>query len=287
MFYRSWLYLFLAFWSLSVFACVVPQRVVTGTVGLDELTLRLLKMAAREKSLVGVSYLADNPNYSVSPERFRSIPFRVGSEVESLFAAKPDLAILSSYNRAQFFKQIRAAGIPALQTGSVSSMEDLHKLILQIGKGLCLSRQAGLLWQEVENRVARLKVKVKSRYPKSLRFLLLQPNQVIQGKNTLANDILSEVGLTDAARDLRVTGWAKLQSESLAMLRPEVVVTSGSLSETKKMRALLSGSVYAKKWPALGQNRIFAVSPALFSCSSDYIIEFAEQVLAFLGVLSD
>lgn len=270
--------------SFSAFSCTVPQRVVTGTVGLDELTLRLLKAASREGALVGVSYLADDPRYSVSPQSFKSVPFRVGSDLESLFITKPDLAILSSYNRVQFIKQVHAARIPLIQTDSVLNMKDLKKLIRQLGNRLCLSGQADTFWKEVETQVVRLKNQVKSKYPKRLSILLLQPNLVIQAKNTLANDLFREIGFVDAANSLNISGWAKVQSESLAVINPDVVVTSGYLPEAKKMRTLLLGSVYAKKWPALKKDRVFAVSPALFSSSSHDVLKFAQQVLASLEV---
>ncbi|MDD9950589.1 MAG: ABC transporter substrate-binding protein [Zetaproteobacteria bacterium] len=257
-------------------SCVSPRRVITGTVSLDELTLALLQHAGKPELLVGVSYLADHDHHSWRPQAFVRVPHRVGAAIESVLAARADLALLSTYNRVQFYHQVAAAGTRILKTGSITRIVDLERVVLELSQRLCLPRTGQQVWQQFEQRLRHLQQRVR----RPAAVLLMSLDGTVQGKGTLADDVLRVLGLTNVAAESGAVGWAKLQRESLAALRPELWVYPTTGEEVSPVRRNLRAVPYARHWPVQSQPQNFvAVPAALYSSASHHVLDLAEYLV--------
>src|SRR4051812_26256730 len=84
----------------SVDVAAAPVRIASCSLASDETLLALLGPGTPR--LVAVSSLATDRRYSnIAGEIPKSLTGRCGTELESLLALKPDLAVLASYNRPE------------------------------------------------------------------------------------------------------------------------------------------------------------------------------------------
>ncbi len=131
------LYSLSAFLALGVLRAQVPStpyRVVSQTVGTDELLLALAEPA----QVVALSELGWNPNYSAVVAEAAAFPrIPPGGDAESILRHRPTLVLCADYSRTELVTQLKRAGVPVLIFDRYATLDDafanLRRLARELG----------------------------------------------------------------------------------------------------------------------------------------------------------
>ncbi|WP_176736969.1 ABC transporter substrate-binding protein [Oligoflexus tunisiensis] len=233
---------FLLILGLLLMTCrswaAAPQRIVSASVGTDEILFEILSRRHELHRLVAVSIFSENKNYSHLEKIPASIKGRVGDSLEALVALKPDLAILASYNRQEIQHQLKRAGVQVITQENFRSLADIQDNIHMIGRVTGTVKEAEALVQEMQKTLAA--ARTRSACPKGdPTFLQYSGYDTVPGADTIIHDAAAHAGFINLAARLKLSGWAQLSQEVLATLDPDFVVTAGDPAQKKDIQSQL------------------------------------------------
>lgn len=274
---RTWILVLLFCLQTRLFAAEKPpQRIASGTVGTDEILVDLLTKKGEMSRLIAVSMFSDDPKYSFLYPVPPSIKGRVGSSLEALLALKPDLAILSSYNKEELPAQLRAAGVKVIVQGNFRSVEDIENNIRRIGTLIGAEAEAAQLVAFME---ARIQAAVRGQ--KNCRPTLLQysSNDVLPGVDTIFNNAAERAGFKNVTANMKLKGWAQISQEVLVQMNPDfVVVSKADAADEARFRKMLLGVPGWGKIKAVKEGRFIFVPDRLLYTVSQHIVELVEHL---------
>lgn len=253
-----------------------PQRIASGTVGTDEIIVELLTKKGEMSRLIAVSMFSDNPKYSFLPPVPPSIKGRVGNSLEALLALKPDLAILSSYNKEELPAQLRAAGVKVVVQGNFRSVDDIEGNIRMIGNLIGAAPEA-------EHMIAGMEDKMKAAvqgHGKCIPTLLqYSSNDVLPGSDTIFNNAAQRAGFTNITAAKNLKGWAQISQEVLVQMNPDFIVVSKADAPDEKLfkKNMLSAPGW-NKIKAVKEGRFIFVPDRLLYTVSYHIAELIEHL---------
>lgn len=251
-----------------------PQRVVSTSLASDEILVALLSQNERGR-IAALSSLAGDPKYSfIAKSDANGVP-RFSQNLESLYKLKPDLIILSAFNKPAIKVWAQKQNVDYLELKTFSRVAHIKKHIRQIGTKLKKSEAAKKLIQSMENEIDDLKVDRKSKKP---RILSLDSSMLSMGKNTLFHDMVSLAGGQNLAADMGIKEWQKVSREALATSRPDIIVVSGTAKDQSgALRWLSQSPLKNLKNPSI-EKRICFVPSALLSSTSHHISKTIAQI---------
>ena len=118
--------------ALAALSAGPPRRVVSQTVGTDDLLLAL----AAPGQIAALSHLARDERYSPSFGRARNVPCLTNGEAEDVLRHKPDLVLAASYTQPEVLKLLRQAKVAVLVFERFETLEDLYANTRRLGKAL-------------------------------------------------------------------------------------------------------------------------------------------------------
>jgi len=250
-----------------------PQRIVSCTVASDEILLQLLNKPEEKKHILAVSTLADDLHFSSIHEEARSIPHRVGANIEQVLALKPDLVIAATYNQPEFVSALRKLKIKVHVMEGFESIKDLKRHVTDLGMLTGSEKEAQSLLDTMDKRIVEFKKNNKVKE----KILLILSDRTLLGKNTLLDDIFSLVGYKNLAKEMGVVGWQKISEEKLLQISPDWILTSAEEKERKEVVFTLSQSPALKKMIA-DKKRVVLLPPALFGAFSPKVLDVLNVV---------
>ncbi|MFK7871685.1 MAG: ABC transporter substrate-binding protein [Oligoflexales bacterium] len=260
-------FLSLIFTFSFAYHCSAGVRVGSLSLASDEIVYELLKRAKRVQDIVAVSSLALDHRYSHIAEDALAMKRVIGSSPEELWMIDADLWIGASYNRSVLFDVVRKKKQRLVVLKDFSRLEDIRKHIYMIGEHLGVPKHAKKLVREFDQKLS-LEVPLKN----SLKVILWSANGVVAGKQTLWDDLVSRLGGNNVVQH---QGWKKISVETLAVLRPDVVITT----ESPHLVATTPG------WnliPAVQNKKVVQVQGRSLSSVSHHIVKaFDELRLVF------
>jgi iron complex transport system substrate-binding protein len=136
-----------------------PQRVVSQTVGTDDLLMAL----AAPGQIAALSSLSRDPRYSpFAHEAARHPALRTG-ETEDILRFRPDLVLAASFTAAETVALLRRAGVQVLVLDRFDSLEDLYANARRVGQALGRAAQAEERIRAWQGRVAALAARLQDR----------------------------------------------------------------------------------------------------------------------------
>jgi iron complex transport system substrate-binding protein len=257
-----------------------PQRIASGSLASDEVLIEILRQRGEMSRLVAVSLFADDPRYSnVADEVPKTLKGRVGGELESLLALRPDLAILASYNKPEILARLEDAKVPVLRLTEFRSLGDIEANITAIGKATATENDAEKVraaFHSERQRLRALGSKLKRR-PKVLDFA---EDGVVSGSGTLFDALVREAGGTNLAADQGLKDWPKLSTEALAILRPDVIVTTGDPARQAEYLATMRRLPGWKEMPAVKAGKILVIPGRELSAVSPHVLKALRKLQA-------
>lgn len=248
----------------------VPQRVVSQTVGTDDLLLAI----AEPKQIAALSHLAQDERYSPSFREAKTFPHLANSDAESVLRFRPDLVIATSYTEVEVLNLLRRAKVNLLVIERYETLEDLYANARRIGKALGREARAEELITLWKARVEALRIRLQGVKP--VRVLAVGLYPFTAGAGTTFQDLCDHAGALNVAAEAGLKGHAPTPGEQVLSWRTEVLVAPGEPGFDMKAR-LLELPPY-KFLPALKQGRLVELPGSLMAATSQARIDGYERL---------
>lgn len=216
------------FWLAACLRASEPARVVSQTVGSDELLLAV----AAPGQIAALSHLARDPVFSGATERARAFPQIVLGDAETILRFRPTLALFADYSRAELVEQVRRAGVEVIVFDRYKTLEDAHAN---------LRRLAAALGPEAEARAERIvaadtariaALREKLARARLVRVIAPSTYGVIAGADTTFQDLCDRAAAENLASTLGgLRGHAAPPGERLLTWPVDRVVLAGDTAE--------------------------------------------------------
>ncbi len=198
----------------------LPQRIVSQTVGTDELLIDLCE----PNRIAALSFLSKNPAYSDIVLAAQKFPQVQDGSAEQILKFKPDLVLFTNYSRPELVEQIKRAGIPILVFDRFNTLEDVYENIRQLGKAIGRVQAAESLIRQCEDRVAVLQKRIKGVIPR--RVLAPSSQNYLAGTETTFQDLCDHAGAINVAGEAGLRGHSLTPTEALMRWKVDCLVLS-------------------------------------------------------------
>lgn len=201
----------------------VPQRVVSQTVGSDELLLAV----ADPDQIAALSHLARDPEYSAVADEASGFPqLQLNGDAESVIKFQPTLVLCADYSRPELVAQLRRAGVQVLIFDRYATIEDAYANLTILGRMLGKTERAGKVIAECRARVAALEGRLKGLPP--VGVIAPSTYGLLPGASTTFQDLCDHSGAENLAATLgHLVGNAPQPSEEMLVWPIDFVVVSG------------------------------------------------------------
>ena len=249
---RYWIFLLLGAGVFPAPPQRIPSRVVSQTVGTDELLLAL----ADPSQIAALSHLAKDPAFSPVAKQAANYPCLRTSDAESILKFHPDLVLIASYTRAETKILLRRTGVKLLILERFESLDDLYANARTIGSALGHPDRAEAAIRSWQHRVAALQKKLQGVRP--VRVLPASAFPFTAGAETTFQDVCDHAGAVNVAAEAGLKGHQPTPTEKLLTWNAEVLVASGEDGSRviERLRELPS----YKFLPAMQAGRVVLVS---------------------------
>lgn len=248
----------------------VPQRVVSQTVGTDDLLLAL----AAPGQIAALSHLARDARYSPSFQEARKHACLINGEAEDILRHRPDLVLVASYTQVEVLNLLRRAKANLLVIERYETLADLYANARAIGRALGRETKAEELIKGWQARVETLARKLQGVKP--VRVLAVGLYPFTAGTGTSFQDLCEHAGALNVAAEAGLQGHAPTPGEKVLSWRTEVLVAPGEPG--LDMRAALRELPPYKFLPALKQGRVVELPGALMAATSQARIDGYEML---------
>jgi len=248
-----------------------PQRVVSQTVGTDDLLLAL----AAPGQIAALSHLARDERYSPSFKEARKYPCLTNGEAEDVLRFKPDLVLAASYTQADVLNLLRRAKVNLLIIEKFETLDDLYANARRIGKTLGREAKAEELIAQWKQRVEALRQRLQG--VKAVRVLAVGLYPFTAGADTTFQDLCDHAGGINVAAEAGLHGHVPTPGEKVLTWNAEVLVAPGEPG--LDMMARLRELPPYKFMPALKRGHVVEMPGSLMAATSQARID-GYEVLA-------
>ena len=257
-----------------------PLRVITASVGHDEITLALVP----KERLVGVGSSTKSVTYSnVAP--LVQDTSEITRDPETIITLSPDVVVTSPYFAAEGIDALSRLGIPVVQTDLQQGPEARIDNILLMG----------YIYGE-ENRAVEFAAEVKDRYeslvsvtgaagPKPRVLALTQYSDTIwtAGRNSTEGGVITAAGGINAAEEAGIESNQTTSLEGVIAMSPDIIVIAQPVEfgAAEFRQSLLDNEALAEV-PAIKNGQVHLVEGKHFTTLSYWNIRGAEDLANLL-----
>ena len=257
-----------------------PLRIITASVGHDEMTLALVPLVR----LVGVGSSSQNPTYSNVADLLQTKP-QISRDPETIIAAAPDIVVTSPFFSADGVEALSKAGVLVIQT-------DLkHDPKARINNILLM----GYIYGE-EERAVEFATEVRDRYedliavtgavetrPRVLALTQYSDKLWVAGADSTEGGVIEAAGGLNAAADAGVEGNQTTSLEGVIAMEPEVIVIAQPVEfGAEEFRQSLLDNEALAELPAIKNDAVYIVESKHFTTLSYWNIRGAEDLARLL-----
>jgi len=245
-----------------------PQRVVSQTVGTDELLLAL----ADPGQIAALSHISHDAQFSPVAEEARRFPAIKDSDAESVLRFRPDLVLAASFTRPETLALLKRAGVRLVILDRFDTLEEVYASLRILGRELGQEARAEALITQCHARVQALAAKLKGVKP--VRVLSAGVYPFTSGIGTTFQDLCEHAGAINVAAEAGLKGHAPTPSEKLLVWKIEVLVASGD----DNVRARLSEIPHYRVLPAFKTGHLVVIPGPMMSSVSHHRIAAYETL---------
>jgi iron complex transport system substrate-binding protein len=246
-----------------------PRRVVSQTVGTDELLLAL----ADSTQIAALSHLARDPAFSPVAREAERFPALKDSDAESVLRFRPDLVLAASYTRPETLALLRRAKVPLLILERFETLEDTRANIRRLGSRLGREAEAEALLARMQARTDALRGRLAGAAP--VRVLAASVFPFTAGSDTTFQDLCDHAGALNVAAEAGLKGHQPTPAEAVLGWRAEVLVASG---EDPAIASRLAQIPPYKFLPALKAGRVVRIPGPLMSATGHHRLDAYEAL---------
>ena len=251
-----------------------PQRIVSQTLGTDEIVLALCS----PERIVGLGKFALDPKYSNVVEQARAAGAPVVQNTEEILQLKPDLVFVASYSRAEIVEQLQSAGARVFRLANFDRLEDIKQNIRVIGQATGDDERAEALVAQMERELDAIRARVSAAGNKRPRVMSYSPSGSTAGANTLFDEILRTVGATNVVAENGVEGFRKVSAEQVAEWQPDFIVVGADASKFEETRQQLLANPAVAATKATRAGRIIVIENRSFLTVSHNVVNLVRTL---------
>ncbi len=251
-----------------------PQRLMTLSVGYDEMTLDLVDKAR----IVAVSQYTADPTISNVADRVAGIP-TFGKGAEQVIAARPELVVADTFTDKDLVRRVQDAGITVAVTdlvggedGFVGALRILAYLYGEDQRGDDLARSLNDRLAKVDAVVARHATEPKP------RILLLQGNAYVSGAGSNMDGMIRRVGGVNVAAEAGIKETQQISLESIIAMNPDTIIIPGTPEKDPKDFAQVTQNPALATVPAVQKKRIYGVTSSYLFTFSHWNVYAIEEM---------
>jgi len=235
-----------------------PQRVVSQSVGTDELLLAL----ADPGQIAALSHISHDVEFSPVAEAAKRFPAIKDSDAESVLRFRPDLVLAASYTRPETLALLRRAGVRLVVLDRFETLEDVYASLRYLGRELGQEGRAEAVISQSRARVTALTARLKGVRP--VRVLSAGVYPFTSGAGTTFQDLCDHAGALNVAAEAGLQGHAPTPSEKLLVWNVEVLIAAGEES----VRARLGELPHYRVLPAFKAGQVVVLPGRMMSSVS-------------------
>ena len=257
-----------------------PLRIVTASIGHDEITLALVP---RDR-LVGVGSVTKNSTYSNVASLAQGIA-EISRDPETIIAQSPDVIVTSPFFPAEAIEALSKIGIPVVQTELKHDPEARIDSILFMGYIFGEEDRALEFAAEVRDRFESLVAvtgKAEPR-PRVLALTRYSDKLWVAGGNSTEGGVITAAGGINAAEEAGVDSNQTTSLEGVIAMNPEVIIIAQPAEfGAEDFRASLFANEALAEVPAIKNDRVHVVEGKHFTTLSFWNIRGAEDLARIL-----
>ena len=257
-----------------------PERIITASVGHDEMTLALVPRAR----LVGVGSSTKNSTYSNVASLVQEMN-EISRDPETIIAQSPDVVVTSPFFPAEAIQSLSSTGIPVVQTELKHDPEARINSILLMGYIFGEEERAVEFASEVRERHDSLVAVTGKADPKPRVLALTQYSDKlwVAGGNSTEGGVITAAGGANAAEEAGIEGNQTTSLEGVIAMNPEVIIIAQPLEfGAEDFRQSLLANEALAEIPAIKNEQVHIVEGKHFTTLSYWNIRGAEDLAHIL-----
>jgi iron complex transport system substrate-binding protein len=224
------------------------------------------------------AHIAAISHYS-QDTRATSVPLKwaqkfpvVSGAAEDVIAAQPDLVIAGPHVALPTSAALERLGVPVLKIAVPQSIEQSKDQIAEIATRIGRVDSGKALNARIDHAVA-----LSQNGKQPVRALIWQGSGLVPGKDTLADELLTQTGFRNISADLGLRQWDILPIERMIYAPPKVLLTgAANMGESQgEANRMLSHPVLRKARKAI---RTAHYPSSLLNCGGPTIIRSVERL---------
>jgi iron complex transport system substrate-binding protein len=258
-----------------------PQRIITGSIGHDEVTYALVPF----ERVVAVGAVSKDSTYSNVAALVQDV-YVLSREPEVILAQNPDVIVTSIFFANETVEALTRVGIPVVQTALKTDPQGQVNSILFMGYIYGEEDRAVAFAQEIQARFAALKAVVGDK-PQGDRARVMALASYADTFYTAGTDS-TEGGIIEAAGGINAAAEAGLEDnptisvESIIAMNPEVILITQPADSGEPVKADLLSNAALAQVSAIKDGRVYVVDPKLFTTLSYWNVLGAEELARLL-----
>ena len=257
-----------------------PLRIITASVGHDEMTLALVP----NERLVAVGGATKNETYSNVASLVQE-KAEISRDPEVIIAQAPDVVVTSPFFPIEVVEALTRVGIPVVQTELEQGPEARINAVLLMGYIYGEEERAWEFADEVTARYEALVAVTGGREPKPRVLALTQYSDSlwVAGGRSTEGGVITAAGGLNAAEEAGITGNQTTSLEGVIAMAPEIIVIPQPVAfGAEEFRQSLLGHAALAEVPAVRGGAVFVVESKHFTTLSYWNIRGAEELARML-----
>ena len=257
-----------------------PMRIITASVGHDEMTLALVP----NDRLVAVGSATKNATYSNVAALVHDKP-EISRDPEVIVAQSPDVVVTSPFFPVEAIDALERLGIAVIQTELIQSPEARINSILLMGYIFGEEERAFEFADEIQGRYEALTsvTSVKSPQPSVLALTQYSDTLWVAGGNSTEGGVITAAGGVNAAEVAGIQGNQTTSLEGLIAMAPEIIIIAQPIEfGAEEFRQSLLDNEALAEVPAIRSGAVHVVESKHFTTLSYWNIRGAEDLARLL-----
>ena len=257
-----------------------PLRIITASIGHDEITLAL----APRSRLVGVGGVTKDLTYSNVASLVQDIA-EISRNPETIVARAPDVVVTSPFFPAEAIEALSKTGIPVVQTELEQGTEERIDSILFMGYIYGEEERALEFAAEVSDRYEALVAVTGAAEPRPRVLALTRYSDKlwVAGGDSTEGGVIVAAGGINAAEEAGIEGNQTTSLEGVIAMNPDVIVIAQPKEfGADEFRQSLFDNEALAEIPAIADDRVHVVESKHFTTLSYWNIVGAEALAHIL-----
>ena len=257
-----------------------PVRIITASVGHDEMTLALVP----NERLVAVGGATKNETYSNVASLVQE-KAEISRDPELIIAQSPDVIVTSPFFPIELVEALQRAGIPVIQTELEQGPEARINAILLMGYIYGEEERAFAFADEVQARYDALVgvTSVKEPKPRVLALTQYSDTLWVAGGSSTEGGVITAAGGLNAAEDAGITSNQTTSLEGVIAMAPDIIIIPQPVAfGAEEFRQSLLETEALAELPAIKNGAVFIVESRHFTTLSYWNIRGAEDLARML-----